>query len=479
MLFCASLQAGLLAPNGRRIATPAAKASSVYERLLSASELVNSEGRVILSPEDRATALADMHLQPQRSGNADALYAWKESSPGKSERVRKEVDPSDFLPPDLFADTPVDVTELVTETMPKVLAAHPIFASMAEELMGNDKFYSSVYFGRETRDADSLEFPALCRRLIASIHLFESLIGQGHPVHRQLAQHYEWRYEAAARRSRARPPRLPSSPRYALMGFFLALKGESVLASINAFEMLRRLSPGDEAAGPSSAAVAALSRTLNDIMSLNIFEAIISNLSFAFWPDNARAGTALLLAPDDAFRADLTQALDDEWFRLYRAWNANFIWPSHFCSDMMCFTLLLMPTIALGRPDDFQYNRAHTLFWVVRSTQLSRMRRAEQLAGAAADGEPEGEIPVFHCKQLEPTSDRQPLTTRTARLTRASGEALARKHGQDVSEGSGVWWRLGTEVLPKQLGALASLYSQMPKSGPLKLRLISQGETVR
>ena len=53
---------------------------------------------------------------------------------------------------------------------------------------------------------------------------------------------------------------------------------------------------------------------------------------------------------------------------------------THFCSDMMCFTMLLMPTIALGRPDDFQYNRAHTLFWVVRSTQLSRMQRLERLA---------------------------------------------------------------------------------------------------
>ena len=178
---------------------------------------------------------------------------------------------------------------------------------------------------------------------------------------------------------------------------------------------------------------------------------------------------ALLEAPTGAFDADGTQDLDHEWFTLYLAWNANFIWPSHYCSDMMCFTMLLMPTIALGRPADFQYHRAHTLFWVVRSTQLSRMRRAEQLA---ASGEGEGELPVFHCRQLVPLNDRQPLTTRTARLTRASGEALARKHGGDVSEGSGVWWRLGREVLPAQLRNLASLYSRMPKSGPAKLRLL-------
>ena len=111
----------------------------------------------------------------------------------------------------------------------------------------------------------------------------------------------------------------------------------------------------------------------------------------------------------------------------------------------------------------------------MQATFESTSQRAEQLA---TTGEPEGEIPVFHCKQLEPATDRQPLTSRTAKLTRANGEALARKHGQDVSEGSGVWWRLGSEVLPKQLTALASLYSQMPKSGPLKLKLISQGETL-
>jgi len=31
---------------------------------------------------------------------------------------------------------------------------------------------------------------------------------------------------------------------------------------------------------------------------------------------------------------------------------------------MMCFTMLVMPTIALGSPETFQYHRAHTLFWV-------------------------------------------------------------------------------------------------------------------
>ena len=69
-------------------------------------------------------------------------------------------------------------------------------------------------------------------------------------------------------------------------------------------------------------------------------QAVLSNLSFAFWPDNARAGMALLEAPAGAFRPDGSQALSPEWFKLYLAWNANFIWPSHYCADMMCFTML-------------------------------------------------------------------------------------------------------------------------------------------
>ena len=98
-------------------------------------------------------------------------------------------------------------------------------------------------------------------------------------------------------------------------------------------------------------------------------QAVLSNLSFAFWPDNARAGMALLEAPAGAFRQDGTQALSPEWFKLYLAWNANFIWPSHYCADMMCFTMLAMPTIALGSPEAFQYNRAHSLFWVAQPAQ--------------------------------------------------------------------------------------------------------------
>jgi len=80
-------------------------------------------------------------------------------------------------------------------------------------------------------------------------------------------------------------------------------------------------------------------------MRLNICEAVISNLSFAFWPDNARAGMALLLAPLGAFRAGGQQDLSPEWIRLYLAWNANFIWPSHSCPDMMCFTMLAMTAL--------------------------------------------------------------------------------------------------------------------------------------
>ena len=503
LLLAPVWESALLAPGSRTSArtsarsTPALDVGSLYQRLLTASELVNSDGRVVLTAEDRATALADMHLEPRLGSSGEegaALYAWHETSPGRTERVRNEVHPDDFLPAHVFSAEPVDVTELVTETFPAVLEAHPIFASMANELMSNDDFYQSVYFGTEARDTSCLDFPALCRRLVASVHLFESLIGQERAVHRQLAQHYEWQYEAAVRQSRELPFRWPASPRYALMGFFLTLKGESVLASINAFEMLQRLSSGkdsslpdllSETSGPESAsgasgasgasadpsALAALSDILNDIMSLNIVEAVISNLSFAFWPDNARAGMALLLAPDDPFRADLTQALDEEWFRLYLAWNANFIWPSHYCADMMCFTMLLMPTIALGSPERFQYNRAHTLFWVVRSTQLTRMKRAAEQQQQQQQQQAV-ELPVFHCRQLEPMDDRQPLTSRTAKLTRASGEALARKHGDDVAEGSAVWWRLAVEVLPKQLRSMASLYGRMPKSGPFKLRLL-------
>ena len=107
--------------------------------------------------------------------------------------------------------------------------------------------------------------------------------------------------------------------------------------------------------------------------------------------------------------------------------------------------------------------RAHTLFWTARSTQLTR------LAAGPLPHEPD-DIPCFRCRQLEPVSDRQPLTSRTAVRTRAAGERLAARAGHDVS-GAAVWPRLLAE-LPKQMGSLARLYELMPKEGPAKLRLL-------
>jgi hypothetical protein len=109
------------------------------------------------------------------------------------------------------------------------------------------------------------------------------------------------RYEALYARARAAEAAgaasgRPTSVRDALMGFFLSLKGESVLASINSFEQMRRTAA--EAGGGSAASGAdaagggvdvgshdgALSGALNALMRLNIFEAVLSNLSFAKWP---------------------------------------------------------------------------------------------------------------------------------------------------------------------------------------------------
>jgi hypothetical protein len=138
--------------------------------------------------------------------------------------------------------------------------------------------------------------------------------------------------------------------------------------------------------------------------------------------------------------------------------------------DMMCFTMLLMPTIALGGPRTFAYNRAHTLFWVVRSAQLSRLRddRIRTAAGPAGVSAPP---PCFRCRGAPQPGDRQPLTTRMARLTRDAGQRLAEAAGKDVS-GAAVWWRLATHHAPTQLRLAWDIYARMPKVSPTKLRLL-------
>ena len=341
-------------------------ASSVHARLLEVSSLLQADGRIILQRSAMETALADLHL-------TEAVGA--SSLPDTAH-------PSSFLPAYLFAEE-VDATELVRVAFARVLQAHPIFCAMAEQLLGNDDFYSSVYFGGEQRDSSSLSFEQLARRLVASVVVFEELLALDHAGHRKLAQWYEAQLAAARKleggHGAARAVEGTSGLRDKLMGFWLDLKGESVLASINAFEALRRIGDearggaagggvggvaaggavGDGAANGADTEVRLLSDVLNAIMALNLFEvyvhvhihmhtctcthttrcavmrhhqpfscqththsspptpshhrqlscshqlmrgsclhqAIVANLSFAYWPDNARAGLALLLAP--------------------------------------------------------------------------------------------------------------------------------------------------------------------------------------
>jgi hypothetical protein len=332
-------------------------AQRVVDELLRAAELLNSRGECVLQPADVETALDDMHLlnrtdEPQPEGAAP---------------------PSEFLPEELLAPRSVDVTALVRESLPRVLATHPIFLQMAEELL-HEQFYASVYFGWQPRDATpSLSFAQLSRRLVASIYVFEQLVAMPHHRRRYLAAHYESKL-AAARRAAVGAAAPSRSMRETLMGGFLDLKGESVLASINVFEMLHRSGAASlrnrapaadadvsqrmqavqpaKAGFPSSPSAArgveitqpggagvpdhslprdapSLSNLLNSVMGVNILEAVLSNLSFAFWPDNARAGMALLMLNGAPFSSDLEQQLDAGWWALYLAWNANFIWPSH------------------------------------------------------------------------------------------------------------------------------------------------------
>lgn len=292
-------------------------AQRVVDELLTAAELLNSRGQCVLRPADILTALDDMHLLTESTAP-----------------------PPDFLPENLLEPRSVDVTALVRDSLPRALATHPIFLRMAEELL-DEQFYASVYFGGELREAaPSLSFTQLARRLVASIFVFEQLVAMPHHRRRSLAAYYEAKLvaarAAAASGGAAAPAALVRSVRDTLMGGFLDLKGESVLASINAFEMLHRCGTADPHAGPPAAAegvspcahrlprdAPSLSRLLNAIMGVNILEAVLSNLSFAFWPDNARAGMALLALNGAPIRPDLGQELDAGWWSLYLAWFAH------------------------------------------------------------------------------------------------------------------------------------------------------------
>ena len=127
--------------------TVSARSRRCHEELLAASQLLDDAGRVELTRADIDLALADMHLQ----------------MPSDARPVRGH--PSGLLPESLYAAPTVDVTELVRSSFLRVLEAHPIFRFMAEETLGNDAFYESVYFGAEdaaTAPA-SLSFAQLCR----------------------------------------------------------------------------------------------------------------------------------------------------------------------------------------------------------------------------------------------------------------------------------------------------------------------------
>ena len=155
-----------------------ARSRRCHEELLAASQLLDDAGRVELTRADIDLALADMHLQ----------------MPSDARPVRGH--PSGLLPASLYAAPTVDVTELVRSSFLRVLEAHPIFCFMAEETLGNDAFYESVYFGAEDAAAApaSLSFAQLCRRLVASVYVFEELIALDRDAHAALARWYETLY---------------------------------------------------------------------------------------------------------------------------------------------------------------------------------------------------------------------------------------------------------------------------------------------
>ena len=168
----------------RLLGEPAARAT--FERLLTASELLNDDGKVWLSAADLRTALEDMHLQKEISTPEPSL-----------------VHPSTLLPPYFYENESVDVTSLVCNELPLVLEAHPSFAFMVEQTLGNERFHESVYFGIVPRDEHSLSFSALCRRLVASIVLFEALLAFDLDGHRLIARWYEALYARAVERQKA------------------------------------------------------------------------------------------------------------------------------------------------------------------------------------------------------------------------------------------------------------------------------------
>ena len=152
---------------------PAAAVATTFDRLFAASELAGTDGRVVLHRADIDTALREMSLdraQPELGGVAH---------------------PSSLVPARLFEPDSVDVTDLVTGSLREVLDRHAVFEFMAAETVGNDEWFRSVYFGGSARDATSLSFAQLCRKLVASVYVVEQLLSMERDDHWQLAAWYE------------------------------------------------------------------------------------------------------------------------------------------------------------------------------------------------------------------------------------------------------------------------------------------------
>ena len=213
-------------------------AQDVFDRLLRASKIAEEvDGRVLLQRADVEVAMSTLHLQLEQP-----------PLPGIGH-------PRDFLPASLLQlDHPVDVTQLVKTSLPSVLEQHPVFCVMAEALLEND-FYRSLYWGTETRDEHAIGFEQLALRFVAVVFVFEELLALDRDTHRTLARWYEGLHaqrggsggsggdsgDSGSSSGRSGFVADGRSVRERLLAFFLAIKGESVLASINCFETMRRI----------------------------------------------------------------------------------------------------------------------------------------------------------------------------------------------------------------------------------------------
>ena len=291
--------------------------------------------------------------------------------------------PVDIIPPDNLA---VFLTDLLKRLQMCFAKSQPLTVKCASMMLdgiekanqSRDDFMSleiNLYRGAEAHRENldgKITMGALCRKCIYTMGLMEAVgnkVIEDESYNSKLIEFYSGAHRDNLNSQEAHHAGSVFLPLHNSSSLFALVKAKSVKWPEKIFHHILHQ------ARSNVADLASLSRSLSNILRMNVLEAYIADNNVNLMTDNASAAAALNLAPDYPIYVRDQQVhygMNAAYDALYFNWNLT------FCTQMASFWLvcakLVQPLVSCAAPDRFIIIRATSLKIAVETVRLQEKR---------------------------------------------------------------------------------------------------------